>query len=144
MRIFVLQFLLQKKVELAIAAGQQRCFTKFFLNKPHLCMLALIPFSANEQVIDRECIVKMLQSAIPGVREIAGSFWRWLHYELPYMCFYIEIEKLRGAECSSHELHSLGTFFEEQLTAQVHAPSIFWPFMLYNPLKPASRSLMRI
>ena len=127
-RIFVIQFALQKRVESAIAAGQYHFFTKFFLYKSSLCLINFIPFSAKEQVIDKDTLMRTLQRLIPGVREITGSFWRWLHPELPYMCIYIEVQRLRGKEFSSHDLRNFNTLLEEQLALQVRAPSLFWPF----------------
>jgi oligopeptide transport system substrate-binding protein len=127
-RIFVFHFFLQKRVEQAIEIGQNFLFSKLFLRKPHLCLIAFIPFSPKEQIVDKECIIRIFQSAIPGISEVGGSFWRCLHHELPYMSFYVEIQKLRGSSCFSHELKSLRILLEEQLAAQVQGPMVFWPF----------------
>ena len=44
---------------------------------------------------------------MPGMQEVVGSFWRWLHPEFPYVCFYVEMQRLRGQKLTTQELHQL-------------------------------------
>lgn len=137
LRLLVIQFFLQKKIESAIDAHKPRCVVQFFREKSHLCLLTCIPFEEEEQVLDKDCLLKILQTLMPGVAEIAGSFWRWLHPELPFMCLYLEMHRLRGKEVLPQEIRSLKHFFEERLTlfSSTRSPSVFWPFNVEETYK---------
>jgi len=126
-KILIFQFFIQKRIEQSIATSPSRIFSKFFFYKKQFCLIAGICFSETAQLIDKERLIKALQMLVPGSDEVPGSFWRWLHPELPYMCFYIEMHKLRGQDFSSRELLHLKLPFEERLALQVRTPSIFWP-----------------
>ena len=129
-RLVVIQFFLQKRMESALEKKEFRLFTKFFCTESHICLMAFLPFSEEEQLITQDCLIKSMQTLVPGVNGVAGSFWRWLHPEFPYMSLYIEMQRLRGKMISAKETHFLRDALEERLLHILQAPSssLFWPF----------------
>lgn len=129
-RLLVIQFFLQKRIETALEKKDFRMSTKFFYAEPSICLIALLPFPEQGELVAQDGLIKNIQTVLPGVSGVSGSFWRWLHPELPYMCFYIEIQRLRGKKIPVQEIRPLKHAFEEQLIPilPTRTFSLFLPF----------------
>jgi len=128
--LLIFQFLLQKRIEVDAENSLFKIQTKFFLRHSRLCLIACISFPEKEYILSKDILIKTLQLIAPGISEVEGSFWRWLHPELPYMCVYMELQRLRGKDFSTKEIRLLQPLFEERLPYffPKDAPSFFWPF----------------
>ena len=56
MRLLIIQFFLQKRMEAALEKKDSRLFTKFFCTKSHICLMAVLPFFEAEQLIAQDCL----------------------------------------------------------------------------------------
>lgn len=126
-RLLFFQFFLQKRADSHSDSHCDKLFFKLFLCNENLCLIAFFLSGEKEQAISKNLLVRTLQTLVPGSCDVSNSFWKWFHPDRQYLCFYIEMQKLRGSPFTTKEVLFLKSRFEESLRSQILTPSIFWP-----------------
>jgi oligopeptide transport system substrate-binding protein len=128
LHILIVQNMLQQRIE-KIFAVEKRIVAKrkTFRKDSSVCLLAIEPYFPREPIVDKDLLMKKILALMPGMQEISGSFWRWLHPELPYVCFYVEIERLRGQKFTTQDFFQLKSLCERQ-DFYSNSQDLFLPF----------------
>lgn len=129
-RILCAQFFLQKKVEnaqLKDAKSQKLFFLKLFKG-PSCISIAFSHSSSN--LFDKESILRAIDTLIPGISKIPGSFYHWRNPRKPICFTYFEVSRLRGGkEISTKHLKQIEQVIKEQMLASSPlTAAIFWPY----------------
>ncbi|NGX61594.1 MAG: Oligopeptide-binding protein OppA [Chlamydiae bacterium] len=127
--ILLTQFFLQRRMEHQLKTQPQQnknIFLKLFRTSAKICVALTISPSSD---FSHKKISQALRSFVPGIHLIPRSSFLWLHPDLPYGFYYLEVHKLRGREVLVHELKKIEqALHTELLAAHPLSPAIFWPY----------------
>jgi hypothetical protein len=127
--LLLVQFFFQKKMEQTFnseSQDQRPLLLKLFpMNSRICCALA---FNSSHG-FNREQLVNIFHSLLPGIQDIPNSCYIWSHPEFSYQFSYFELKKLRGKDLSNKDIRLIEKSLKEQLLAfPPLTPALFWPY----------------
>jgi ABC-type oligopeptide transport system substrate-binding subunit len=144
-KLLFTQFFLQKKIELALQEENQvppPLFLKLYPSSGRICIAAT---GIDSLSVRHDQLLKTLQSLLPGIQEVPGSFYFWLSPDHPYFFCYLEVRKLRGEELPSKALKKLQIRLKEQLQLKIPlTATLFWPYNEEESFKQVQHLLKEI
>jgi oligopeptide transport system substrate-binding protein len=127
-KIVIFSTILQKKIETNMSSHQFAAH--IFSEGQRLCFLAFYTLLEEEQFLNKNFLLKNMQSISPGLEEVTNSYWRAFHRSLPVIFIYMEIMQLRGQQDALKNINPLKHKIKKQMPSllSIRFPSIFWPF----------------
>ena len=137
-RLLIMQFFLQKKLQIEPRNYANPLLVKIFRQDELLCIN--IAYVKKNHTLTHNTILDTANKKFAALKKIPHSFYQWQHPELPYVFCYAEIQKIRGKELTFLELKMLEKHLAKKLKDHLLETQIFWP---YNHEEAFKRLLVR-